>query len=126
MMKPTTLTDAVTRTPPTRRGGRTMAFLRRRLPRWRGGVLGAVGLLAVGLAVPPPAAACSWYDPICWAEEVVDYFTDYVTDIENLARDVFTLDPEGAFYDLVDIGENFVCGGKLTVLDLIGANVVEA
>jgi hypothetical protein len=55
----------------------------------------------------------------------VEYFSDLVVDLGELTWDVITLDPEGAFNDLVDIGENLVCGG-ITVLDLIGGNIAES
>jgi hypothetical protein len=86
-------------------------------------------LVAVWLAVPPPAVACPWYNPLCWLEEAADYFTDLVEDLADLTVNVVTLDPAGAFNDLVDIVENQVCAagaGTITVLDLIGADVAEA
>lgn len=91
----------------------------------RRGVVGVVVLGAVWLTVPPPAAACPWYNPLCWLEEGVDYFSDLVGDLGDLTWDVVTLDPEGAFDDLVDIGENVVCG-QLTVLNLIGGNIAQS
>jgi hypothetical protein len=94
-----------------------------------GWVAGAVVLGAVWLASPPPAAACSWYNPLCLVEEVVDFFSDLVADLGHLVQDIITLDPQGAFGDLVDIGENLVCAsgpGELTLLNLIGADVAES
>ena len=112
----------------TRAGGARIA-LRRRLRRGLAGIAAAAALIAVGLATPPPAAACAWYNPLCWLEEGVDFFTDLVKDLGSLTLNIVTLDPEGAFHDLVDIGENLVCAsgsGQLTLLNLIGADVAES
>ena len=91
----------------------------------RGTPLALVAILLAGslLAVPPPAAACL-LNPLCWIEEGVDYFTDLVEDVASLAWNVFTLDPEGAYHDLIDIVENEVCF-DIKFLDFIGAGVAE-
>ena len=78
------------------------------------------------LAAPQPTAACPFYNPICWIEEGCGLFHRPRGRCRVPRGNVFTLDLEGAFNDLVDIVENHVCGTiPLTVLDLIGADVAE-
>jgi hypothetical protein len=128
-MEPINPKDAAPRTPLAPRGGEA-GTLRSCRPRgWWGWVAGAVMLGAVWLAAPQPAAACPWYNPLCWLEEGVDFFTDLVKDLGSLTLNIVTLDPEGAFHDLADIGENLVCAsgsGTLPLLNLIGADVTES
>ena len=103
--------------------------MRGMLASYRGTPLALVAILLAGslLAVPLPAAACSLLNPLCWIEEGVDFLTDLMEDVASLTGNVLTLDPEGAFNDLVDIGQNLVCATTpMIVLDLIGADVAEA
>jgi hypothetical protein len=65
--------------------------------------------VAVGLAVPPPAAACSWWNPLCYLEEAGDYLWDTAQDVLELAWDTITLNPEEFFEDFTDIAYNNVC-----------------
>ena len=126
-MEPLHRTSAASRTPLAPHGGGANAPQRRRPWGWLGWVTGTVVMLAVGLAAPPPAAACSWYNPVCWVEEGVDFFKDLVVDLGDLVQDIITLDPQGAFGDLADICENLVCAkARLTLVNLIGADVAES
>lgn len=116
-------TDAVQQTPLATRG--TTASLHRRMRWWRGGVAGAVLLVAVGLAVPPPAAACSWWNPFGCLGELGDYLWDTAQGALALAWDVITLNPEEIFEDFQDIAENQICWG-FTPLSLAVSAGVEA
>ena len=93
----------------------------------RGVPLAFVAILFAGslLAVPQPAAACSFYNPICWIEEGKDYFEDLAEDVADLAWDLLTLDPKEAWEDFKDIANNAVCG-PLTPLSLAVSNGVKA
>ena len=92
----------------------------------RGTPLALVAILLAGSSPGRPAARCRLppFNPLCWIEEGVDFFTDLVEDVASLAWNVFTLDPEGAYHDLIDIVENEVCF-DIKLLDVIGAGVAE-
>src|SRR5688572_20842514 len=82
-------------------------------------------LVAAILAVPRPAAACSWWNPVCWAEETFDTVWDGVSGALNLAWDVITLDPDEAWDDFTKIAENTFCSA-VPLTSYIVANGIEA
>ena len=101
--------DAAPRTPLTPHNGRTDTPRCRRPRRWLGWVTGTAMMVAVGLAAPPPAAAC-WYCGIVNAvENIGDFFKDLATDLAGLTANVITLDPAGAFDDLIDVFQDVAC-----------------
>jgi hypothetical protein len=89
--------------------------------------LGLVAAMAVTLGSSQPANACSVFNPICWAEEAVDFIADTLEELVMIVGDVLTLDPEGLFDDVVDLIENPLCalGGVGTILQLSGGNITQ-
>lgn len=123
-MEQTNLQSATTRTTPATRRGAAMSHLKRRTSRWLGGL--AFTLVAtVGLAVPPPAAACSWAKPWECLEEVGDYLWDEVKGAFELAWDVITLNPKEFFEDFKDIAYNHICRGFTPLSLVISAGIEE-
>ena len=122
-MEPTHGTDAARRTPLATRGA--TAPLNRRTRGWLGGVAGAILLVAVGFAVPPPAVACSWSNPFGCLGELGDYLWDTAQGALALAWDIITLNPGDVFEDFQDIAENQICWG-FTPLSLAVSAGVEA
>jgi hypothetical protein len=82
-------------------------------------------VISVLLAVPQPAAACPWYNPLCWIEEGFDFVWDEIESTLELTWNIITLDPEDAWEDFKDIAYNHICFG-FTPLSLATSNGVEA
>ena len=109
-MEPMHRTPATSRTPLAPCAGGASAPRRRRPRGWLGWVTGVAMMVAVGLAAPPPAAACSVWDPVCWIETGWDYVWDTVKGVLQLTGDVITLNFDEAFEDLQEVVLNYACG----------------
>ena len=70
------------------------------------GLVGTMLILFTLLAVPRPAAACSAFNPFCWAGELVDYVWDDLRDLKSLTWDVVTLDYRDVWKDVRTIVDN--------------------
>jgi Domain of unknown function (DUF4157) len=123
-MESTNPQSAATRTAPAPRRSAAIAHLRRRT-RWRLGGVAWAFVVTVWLAAPPPAAACSWWNPAACFVEVGDYLWEQVKGVLELTWDVITLNPEEFFEDFKDVAYNEICWG-LTPLSLaLSAGVEE-
>jgi hypothetical protein len=82
-------------------------------------------MVAVGLTFPPPAAAC-WYCGIVNAvENIGDFFRALATDLAGLTANVITLDPAGAFDNLIDVFQDVACPA-LSGFGAAGGEIAEA
>jgi Domain of unknown function (DUF4157) len=83
-------------------------------------------MVAVGLATPPPAAACgTWWNPACWVEAGLDYAWDMVKGVLKLTWDVITLDAEDAWDDFKEVAFNQICQPGLSLLTLAVSSGLE-
>src|SRR5215510_8417354 len=124
-MEPMHRTHDVPREPLATRASAARAPQRRRERRWLGWVTGAAMLVAVGVTTPQPAAAC-WYCGLVDAVDTIgDFFRDLATDLASLTYDVVTLDPAGAFGDLIDVFQDVACPA-LSGFSAAGGEIAEA
>ncbi|HEY5870757.1 MAG TPA: FG-GAP-like repeat-containing protein [Candidatus Tectomicrobia bacterium] len=94
---------------------------------WLGLLTGAAMLVAVGVTTPQPAAAC-WYcrlaDGLASAGNALK---DLASDLAGLTYNTWTLDPAGAFHDLLDSAEDVACTGDgYAGLGVLGGEILEA
>src|SRR5262249_48470265 len=106
LMHPTHTTP---REPLAMRGDGASAPRRRGAGRWWSWVAGAVMVGAVGLAAPPPASACWYCGIVNGVENIGHFFKDLATDLAGLTEAVVTVDPAGAFHNLIDVFQDVVC-----------------
>jgi hypothetical protein len=62
------------------------------------------------LGRPQSAAACEWYNPLCWVEDTWSWAWGEAKGALDLAWDVITLKPEDAWDDFIDVAYHEVCG----------------
>lgn len=98
-----------------------------RARRW-GWIAGAVLVVTLGLAAPPPVAACWYCAVVNGIKSLGDGVKALATDLAHLTKDIVTLDPKGAFHDVVDILEDTIVCNNLTVTlhDILGVTGLEA
>jgi hypothetical protein len=91
------------------------------------------GVLALGfVAIPQPAAACSWYDIICWGDAAVDNLTQlgkeygaYLKATVELSWDIVTLDPKEAWNDFQDAATAVTCSSGVNLVALAFGKGIE-
>ena len=76
---------------------------------WQGGVRAAFAVMVL-VGISRPAAACAWYNPLCFLEDEFKLVWGAAIDSLKLEWDIITLNPKDAWDDFEDVAAETVCG----------------